>query len=452
MKLVISKTATAFMAFIIALAVLLPVFTVNTYAVDQDYVKSGTASIVMYCEDLDILIDNGDKWTFDTLLMPLGTGFFIGKGNAPQYIVTSDQLIDIYDTLSVLFKSGDEDTIIKYSTIELRAYFSEDNYSALDVVCRGSKESNSIDAAVLSLKSPIEQAHPLKISPAPEKDGEEITVYAAGYTESQSYSDIDEYMALIFANRRSNLSGFSVHKGTMDTGSFETDSMLPAVGCCGGPIVNEKGEVVGVNGNLGFDKYDFDTELISSIDIINFLDNNNIPYAKAGNNAVGIIIIVICVIVVAAAVIALIYLKSKGVFSGSAPKPQSESKKSASAASAPAVAPAAAQPQMFVRSMSAQHNGKTFPIGTEPLLIGRDPLKCTIVYQEGTQGVSAVHCSISYDSATNTFILTDLGSTYGTYLIGGQRVLEKTSLRLRSGDSFYVGDKSNVCRVEVMGR
>ncbi|MCM1060694.1 MAG: FHA domain-containing protein [Eubacterium sp.] len=69
---------------------------------------------------------------------------------------------------------------------------------------------------------------------------------------------------------------------------------------------------------------------------------------------------------------------------------------------------------------------------------------------EGTQGVSGVHCSVSYDSETNVFTLTDLGSTYGTYLIGGQQVLAKTSLMLKPGDSFYVGDKANVCRVEVV--
>lgn len=449
MDSVVSKTVKACMAVIIALALLLPVFTLNANAMDQDKLESGTASVVIYFENLELKnLNTMREVSCDTLIVPLGTGFFVGEGkDITEYIVTGDYVFEIYDYL-LNFLEETDDLLAIYENVELRAYYSDDEYSALDLECRGSEEKNTIDLAVFSLDEPIAQARPLKISAAPKKGGDEITVYSAGYPEKGSYEYFFDYFIDLVNDNRSEISNFSVHKGKLDTYSFETDAIPASIGCYGGPIVNEKNEIVSANCYFGFGDDGVLTDSISSAEIIEFLDNNNIPYKKAGGIAI-VVVIIICVIVAAAAVVAVIFMKNKGIFSNLAPKP----KQSAPAPAAPpANAFAAAQPQMFVRSMSAQHNGKTFPVGAEPLLIGRDPSRCTIVYQEGTQGVSAVHCSISYDPATNTFILTDLGSTYGTYLIGGQRVLEKTSLRLRSGDSFYVGDKSNVCRVEVMGR
>jgi pSer/pThr/pTyr-binding forkhead associated (FHA) protein len=99
--------------------------------------------------------------------------------------------------------------------------------------------------------------------------------------------------------------------------------------------------------------------------------------------------------------------------------------------------------------MSAQHNGKVFPVGKAPLTIGRAAGACEIVYQEGTPGVSGKHCTVYYDSGTGLFTLTDLNSSYGTYLSNGLKLTPHTPVNLKPGDSFYVGDKSNVLKLEV---
>ena len=103
----------------------------------------------------------------------------------------------------------------------------------------------------------------------------------------------------------------------------------------------------------------------------------------------------------------------------------------------------------IIRSMAVQHNGLTLVAGSTPILIGRDPANCKLVYAEGTAGVSGRHCSVSYDAAAGVFIITDLRSTYGTFLIGGQKLDANVPYRLNPGDSFYVGDKANVIRVEL---
>ena len=111
---------------------------------------------------------------------------------------------------------------------------------------------------------------------------------------------------------------------------------------------------------------------------------------------------------------------------------------------------AAVQKGGLIRSASAQHGGKTFPVGKTPVMIDRDAANCVIVFQEGTPGVSGKHCTVSYDSSTQEFTLTDLKSSFRTFLlISGQKLNANEPVKLRAGESFYVGDKANVLSVEL---
>lgn len=100
-------------------------------------------------------------------------------------------------------------------------------------------------------------------------------------------------------------------------------------------------------------------------------------------------------------------------------------------------------------SLSDQHGGMMIALHGEPVLIGRDPAVCKVTFRDGTTGVSGRHCSVTYDSQDCVFLLTDLQSTYGTYLIDGRRVQPGEQMRLTPGNGFYVGDPSNAFRVEV---
>ena len=107
-----------------------------------------------------------------------------------------------------------------------------------------------------------------------------------------------------------------------------------------------------------------------------------------------------------------------------------------------------AQKIAVVCSMATEHNGMKVPVGGSPLLIGRDAATCALVYGENAVGVSSQHCQVTFDKLNVQFVVTDLGSTYGTFLMNGQRLNANTPCRLPSGESFYVGDPSNVIRVE----
>lgn len=102
----------------------------------------------------------------------------------------------------------------------------------------------------------------------------------------------------------------------------------------------------------------------------------------------------------------------------------------------------------YVTSLAAQHSGRRFEVGSEPILIGREQ-KCAIMFYAKTPGVSHVHCSLSWDEAAQEFILTDLDSSNGTFLENGQRLMPHSPVRVKSGTIFFLGDRANSLRLDT---
>ena len=63
--------------------------------------------------------------------------------------------------------------------------------------------------------------------------------------------------------------------------------------------------------------------------------------------------------------------------------------------------------------------------------------------------MSGKHCTLSYSSLLEQFTLTDIGSSYGTFLGDGTKLQPKVPVKLSAGDSFFVGDKGNVITLDV---
>lgn len=89
--------------------------------------------------------------------------------------------------------------------------------------------------------------------------------------------------------------------------------------------------------------------------------------------------------------------------------------------------------------------GRRLELSGRPVIFGRDVSRCTAVYPPDTKGISGLHCQIVQSG--NDVILTDCGSTYGTYLADGRRLAPNTPCRLNSGDSFYLAEPRNTFRV-----
>lgn len=99
---------------------------------------------------------------------------------------------------------------------------------------------------------------------------------------------------------------------------------------------------------------------------------------------------------------------------------------------------------------SPQHNNIPFAIHDEPIIIGRNPSCCKVLFKEDTRGVSGKHCSVSYDNLSCEFIIKDLGSSCGTFLSDGEKLIPNKAYRLVSGDDFYIADKANVFKLQTM--
>lgn len=77
----------------------------------------------------------------------------------------------------------------------------------------------------------------------------------------------------------------------------------------------------------------------------------------------------------------------------------------------------------------------------QEITIGRNADVCQLVYPETARGISGIHCKIQ--NTDNGVYLTDLGSTNGTFLADGTRLLPNRPYMLPDGQGFYLGSREN---------
>ena len=441
-------------------------------------VKSGVVAIIFtltnaayYCTDgydYYFLQDAGD------IDYSGGSGFFVGpKGQDPEYIVTNAHVVIDY------VNTGEGDSVILYTgqyyngeypvllvaeKCELRVYYDQNDYDVAYVEECG--DPNKVDIAVLHIKSPTQKRHSLPLM-IPDESMVGSTVYTVGFpgNADNMFTSASQYGVNDVTVHQGSITKFVVNEGK-GIERISVDAIIQH-GNSGGPLVTEEGNVIGINTNVWStspyeNQIEADYYALNATELVKYLDKNSIPYymAKSGLPTAALIAIIAggCLVVLGgiAAVLIIVLNNKKKATAGAAPAA------AVAGAGAPAVAAAAAgapagqpMPQMavqrraLIRSMAVQHNGLTLAVTAAPILIGRDPSNCKIVYAEGTAGVSGRHCSVAFDPATSDFIITDLRSTYGTFLMSGQKLNPNVPYHVKAGDSFYVGDKQNVLRVEL---
>ena len=91
--------------------------------------------------------------------------------------------------------------------------------------------------------------------------------------------------------------------------------------------------------------------------------------------------------------------------------------------------------------------GVAFNVPPQGLLMGRDPISCQVVIPANQNSVSRNHCYITYNSASDMFVLNDRNSSQGTFLADGRRVYSGQPAALRRGDRFYLATSLNMFEV-----
>lgn len=364
-----------------------------------------------------------------------GTGWAIGKSGEPvQYIVTNGHVVENSQIVSV----SEEIREMGFTT-EIRIYFSEaeNDYVIPQVIFYSAPEDK--DIAILKLPSPTDKRIPLILRRSDEvSSGEDA--YALGFpgVSDQLQTDI-----------RRDVSDVTITKGVISKRSttvgstYEAFQMDVAInpGNSGGPLVDDKGFVLGVNTaglNMNFStgaRVEIGVNYASIADhLIRILEDERIPFEIKGQNSWMFYLFIPLGVLSLAAVIILLAKKpapADGTAAGGKRKRAVEEKSG----------PAGTSP--VLRGVSGKFAGEKFGLGSARLTLGRDSAKCNIVFDQDTPGISSNHCSVFYEASTDSFLLTDNGSSYGTFLGNGKKLTANVSERLITGDSFYLADASN---------
>lgn len=98
-------------------------------------------------------------------------------------------------------------------------------------------------------------------------------------------------------------------------------------------------------------------------------------------------------------------------------------------------------PVGMIMGLSGEYKGMQVTIqDNETVIMGRDGNECNLIIS-GSK-VSRKHCSISYYSKTNRYLLTDYSSN-GTFMNDGKRIPPNTSVEIMPGTVIYLGNRDN---------
>lgn len=262
------------------------------------------------------------------------------------------------------------------------------------------------------------------------------SVYALGYPGSSDETEEGSYGSSLVADvddvtvTSGVVSRFSEGSSLGNTRLIQHDAQINH-GNSGGPLIDESGAVIGINTyGIGGDASTGDVNSYYSVRISyvrDKLDELGISYDVAGGGSAWVFIVIGLVIVLAAAAFVL---WKKGLIRFSLPKlPRRKGKASGMGLD-----------ELRIQCVSGAFAGKRFALSPQ-VRMGRDPTKNDLVFPDGTQGVSGVHCVLIYGSAAGSLYIKDLGSTFGTFVNGGKRLAPSQAMPLKVGDRFSLGSE-----------
>lgn len=99
-----------------------------------------------------------------------------------------------------------------------------------------------------------------------------------------------------------------------------------------------------------------------------------------------------------------------------------------------------------LRGISGMYKDCSFPLSGGRLVLGRNSKQSNIVFSSSTPGISSLHCEIRNDGGK--IVLVDMGSSYGTFLSNGTKLVPNQPYVVHVGDKFYLASHNN--QFEIM--
>ncbi len=370
----------------------------------------------------------------------VGSAFGVGDaGEETDIFVTNRHVIEQDPTVIVPRQNNQGEIIDAYRVTTNSIYLLLDNFAynrstgELDasravpctVIYAGSEEEE--DVAVLRAPEPVPGRVALALQAEESSLREEDPVTALGYPVLSDRATNEGYLLAtvddVTVSPGYAMRFYEAQDVLADTGRGRVIQMSCAIngGNSGGPLVDENGAVVGIN------TWTFgvaDPTVTGSYYAIrvqyakNALDSLGIAYDVYTGGAPVLLIVAVCAAVVLAAALVfalVIYPRWGGRKRAPAPAPQEE---------------------LRIQCESGIFAGRRFELSGQ-VRMGRDPARNDLIFPEGTQGISGVHCVVAVQDGHVQ--LKDLGSTYGTFLRDGRRVAPGQAVELQVGDGFSLG-------------
>ena len=393
-----------------------------------------------------------------------GSGFAIGEEGQPvSYIVTNAHVVvDRYAEYLSTNSTTAKTEVNSRRADEVRVYFSygSNDFMRAQIYYINEKK----DICILKLPEPTDKRKPLVIC------------------RSEDIDMDDEYAALGFpfdsdlfmdnTGLAYNIDDITMTRGAISRKSTDQNGVQVYLidvdirsGNSGGPLVNSKGEVVGINTYSVYDSkyavvidellaavnrdvvpYTLSTEVSDTAETESEIslpsetaETTQTVAEPAGNKSSGGMNIVVTIIAAAFAVLCIaliVVLVMKNKKGSSAPSP--------APAAGSAVPEVGVSHTASITGIKGVMAGRSFPVSGSAV-IGRNPEKCTICFPVNTQGISGLHCEIRQNGSVYEII--DRGSSCGTFLGSGQKLAENVPTALPSGMYFYLGSTEQLFQI-----
>lgn len=400
----------------------------------------------------------------------VGSGFAVGEAGKPSSVFVTNQHVTagaaaVYILLDDEWNASPEPEI----SFQLDAEHS--------VRCDVIYESGGYpDYAILRAERVVTERVALSVMPASlAEPGEPI--YALGFPGASDQVTNNYNAAVDAVTVTTGTISRMAHMEETNTDVIQIDATINH-GNSGGPLITEEGYVIGLN-TYGMQENIF---LAVQVDyVISRLDNlieigvlHDFTYTLVTDREGSVSLlptVLICLAVVAAAAVAARGVLRRGKGAGPIRKADTKTNGGAAANSAPiqrAAYPKTAPADLFPKTAPADPIGRTMPadilpqlrlVGTEgvfsgrrfalegALRLGRLPDQNDLVFPADTTGVSGRHCVVRLTDGGAT--LTDLGSSFGTFLSDGTRLQPNQPVELKVGNSFTLGSQKQRFTLEA---